>query len=62
FALLFAWYLEMGMKSHSPTKDPEKLYREGGFMAYIIFLSIIVVILLNVHIPWLERFVKPLVY
>ena len=32
---LFAYYLHLGMKPDSPTQNPEKLYRERGFVAYL---------------------------
>jgi decaprenyl-phosphate phosphoribosyltransferase len=62
FAVLFVWYLAIGMRSHSPTKDPEKFYRERGFMAYVAFLSIAVWLLLIVDIPFLKVFVERVKY
>lgn len=62
FAILFVWYLAMGMTPRSPTQDPEKLYRQGGFMAYVVFLGAVVALLLIVDIPWLQFFVERLHY
>jgi 4-hydroxybenzoate polyprenyltransferase len=62
FAVLFVWYLAMGMKPQSPTQDPEKLYRQAGFMAYVAFLAAVVALLLIVDIPWLQFFVERLHY
>lgn len=62
FALLFAWYLAIGMRSQSPTQNPEKLYRETKFVAFVIFIGFFVVMLLFVDIPWLQVFVKKLEY
>lgn len=58
FALLFVWYLAIGMKPHSPTQNPEKLYRETGFIAYLAFLCLVVAGLFVVDLPWLEVFVE----
>ena len=62
FALLFVWYLAIGMKPHSQSQDPEKIYRERGFMAYVVFLGIVVMLLLIVDIPWLQFLVERLTY
>ncbi len=58
FALLFVWYLAIGMKPHSATQNPEKLYRETGFITYLVFLCIFVAVLFVVDLPWLEIFVE----
>jgi hypothetical protein len=62
FAVLFVWYLAIGMRPHSPTKDPEKFYRERGFMAYVVFLAAAVWLLLVVNIPVLNIFVERVKY
>jgi decaprenyl-phosphate phosphoribosyltransferase len=62
FALLFVWYLAIGMKPYSQSQDPEKIYRERGFMAYVVFLGIVVMLLLIVDIPWLQFLVERLTY
>lgn len=54
FALLFAWYLALGMRRYSPTQNPEKLYREVGFVAYLIVLIGVVGALFVIDIPWLH--------
>ena len=62
FALLFVWYLAIGMKPYSQSQDPEKIYRERGFMAYVVFLGIVVMLLLIVDIPRLQFLVERLTY
>ena len=57
FALLFVWYLAIGMKPDSAAQRPEKLYRNGGFVAYTVFLAFLVVFLFFFDIPSLEIFV-----
>lgn len=53
-ALLFTWYLAIAMKIHSIAKDPEKLYREPGFMLFIGFIVVLAVFTYNVDIPFLH--------
>ena len=60
FAILFVWYLAIGMRSHSSAQDPETFYRERWFMAYVLLLAIAVMLLLVVDIPWLQFLVEPL--
>lgn len=54
FALLFVWYLHIGMKPHSPTQNPEKLYQEKGFIAYVSFMGVIIAALFMIDIPLLN--------
>lgn len=57
FALLFAWYLAIGLKPDSEAQRPEKLYRNWYFLAYVVFLGGLVVTLFVVDIPILQLFV-----
>lgn len=57
FALLFVWYLAIGMKPDSAAQRPEKLYRNRRFVAYTVFLAFLVVFLFFFDIPSLEIFV-----
>jgi decaprenyl-phosphate phosphoribosyltransferase len=52
-ALLFVWYLQIGMKHDSAAQKPEKLYKERTFMAYVVGVGTLFMILLVVKIPWL---------
>ena len=52
-ALLFVWYLKIGMKHDSAAQKPEKLYKERTFMAYVVGVGALFTILLVVRIPWL---------
>lgn len=56
FALLFTWYLHIGFKDNSPAQYPEKLYRETGFMLFLLILSIVLFLLIYINIPWLRFF------
>jgi hypothetical protein len=48
---LFAYYLHLGMKPDSPTENPEKLYREQGFVAYLVVCFVVFVVLMFTSIP-----------
>jgi 4-hydroxybenzoate polyprenyltransferase len=53
-ALLFTWYLLLGMRSHSPAQPPERLYREWPFVLYVAGLCVLLTVLTLVDLPWLE--------
>jgi decaprenyl-phosphate phosphoribosyltransferase len=50
---LFAFYLKLGLKDDSPTQNPEKLYRERGFVAYLVVCFAVFVLLMFTRIPLL---------
>ena len=54
FALLFAWYLQIGFRKDSPVQYPEKLYKEKIFMLFIGFLTVILLSLFYIDMPWLQ--------
>lgn len=62
FALLFVWYLAIGMKPGSNAQRPERLYREVYFMGYVTLLCAAVTLLFVVDIPWLSVFVESVRY
>jgi decaprenyl-phosphate phosphoribosyltransferase len=57
-ALLFTWYLHIGFEENSIVQTPEKLYQKKGFVAYVFFLFVLLVVLLKIDIPALDWFVK----
>jgi 4-hydroxybenzoate polyprenyltransferase len=57
-ALLFTWYLVIGMRAPSVAQSPEKLYREGPFVAYVAALSVLIVLLFFIDLPWLNVLVE----
>jgi decaprenyl-phosphate phosphoribosyltransferase len=61
-ALLFAWYLAIGLRPSSPAQSPEKLYRELGFVAYVTALVIFIALLLIVDFPVLQVLMEPVAY
>jgi decaprenyl-phosphate phosphoribosyltransferase len=62
FALLFAWYLDIGLREHSPTQNPEKLYQEVGLVAFLVFLIIVVTGLFFIDLPFLQFFLNQVTY
>jgi decaprenyl-phosphate phosphoribosyltransferase len=58
FALLFAWYLKIGLQPDSPAQKPEKLYRQKKFRWFVLFLGLLLVSLILVDIPVLHWFLR----
>jgi 4-hydroxybenzoate polyprenyltransferase len=48
---LFAYYMKLGLQPDSPTQNPEKLYRQHGFVAYLIVCFAVFVMLMFTSIP-----------
>ena len=46
-----AWYLKLGLEEDSPVQNPERLYRERGFLLYTIGCLAVFVLLMFVQIP-----------
>ena len=53
-ALLFTWYLVIGMRAQSAAQTPELLYRERGFMTHVAGVALLVVLLFLVDLPWVH--------
>ena len=49
----FGYYLKLGLQDDSPVQHPEKLYRERGFMRYLVFCSVVFVLLMLLRVPLL---------
>jgi len=62
FALLFTWYLEIGMREESPAQAPEGLFREWRFVAFTVALVVLVGVLFYLDIPWLAWLLERKVY
>jgi decaprenyl-phosphate phosphoribosyltransferase len=50
---LFAYYMHIGMLPDSPVQNPEKLYRQRGFFAYMVLCTVVFVVLMFTSIPGL---------
>lgn len=48
---LFAYYMKLGLQPDSPTQNPEKLYKQRGFVAYLIVCFTVFVTLMFTSIP-----------
>jgi 4-hydroxybenzoate polyprenyltransferase len=48
---LLAYYMKLGLKRDSPVQNPERLYRERGFMLYATASLVVFVLLMFVRIP-----------
>jgi hypothetical protein len=54
--------MAIGMHEDAVTQRPEKLYQERGFMAYLIFLGILVTIVFFIDLPpWFDFLINPIV-
>ncbi|MFN0113307.1 MAG: UbiA family prenyltransferase [Paracoccaceae bacterium] len=51
FALLFVWYQAIAMRPGSAAINPERLYTEPKFVAFVGFLGVLVAVLFWVDIP-----------
>jgi 4-hydroxybenzoate polyprenyltransferase len=49
---LFAYYMHLGMLPDSPVQNPEKLYRQRGFFAYMVLCTVTFVLLMFTSIPF----------
>jgi decaprenyl-phosphate phosphoribosyltransferase len=57
-ALLFAWYLRIGLKPDSAAQHPERLYRERAFIAYVGLVAAELTALVFIDIPDLKWFLN----
>jgi 4-hydroxybenzoate polyprenyltransferase len=48
---MFAYYFHLSMLPNSPVQNPEHLYRQHGFLAYMILCTIIFIVLMFTSIP-----------
>ena len=48
---LFAYYMNIGLQPNSPVQNPEKLYRQRGFMAYLVVCTVVFLVLMFTSIP-----------
>jgi decaprenyl-phosphate phosphoribosyltransferase len=57
-ALLFSWYLYIGLQENSAAQHPELLYKEKKFLLYMLFLAGLFFILIVIDIPQLNWFLS----
>jgi decaprenyl-phosphate phosphoribosyltransferase len=58
-ALVMAVYLHVALKENSAAQNPEKLYREPALMGSVVLTSLIVLVLLSVDLPVMQRIFTP---
>jgi decaprenyl-phosphate phosphoribosyltransferase len=58
-ALVMAIYFKLAFEKNSAVQNPEKLYREPGLMLWFTVTVVVMVGLLFVRLPWLERRFMP---
>jgi len=56
---LIAWYIHLGFQEDSPAQYPERLYRQRGFLAFAVLCVGVMVALLFVDVPVLDRIFVP---
>jgi 4-hydroxybenzoate polyprenyltransferase len=59
FAVLFTWYLGIGLKADSAAQAPEKLYEERAFMGFAALTFAVVVALSFANLPALDGLMRP---
>jgi decaprenyl-phosphate phosphoribosyltransferase len=47
----FGYYLKLGLQQDSPAQHPERLYRERGFVRYLVFSMVVLVMLMLIQVP-----------
>jgi len=47
----FAWYMKLGLQAGSPVQNPERLYKERGFMLYLAATVLFGALLMFTEIP-----------
>lgn len=57
-ALLLAVYLGVALRKNSPVQYPEKLYREKGLVCCSLITTAVLVLLLYIDLPWLNKYLK----
>ena len=50
---VFAYYLKIGLLPNSPVQNPEKLYKQRGFFLYMVFATLVFILLMFTSIPGL---------
>ncbi len=53
---LFAFYMHIGLRPDSPVQNPERLYRQRGFFAYLLLTTAVFLLLMFTSIPSLYWF------
>jgi 4-hydroxybenzoate polyprenyltransferase len=60
FALMFTWYLAIGLRPGSSAQAPERLYTERAFLAYVGIVALCMTALFFIDIPQMHVLVEPI--
>ena len=58
-ALVMAVYLHVALKDNSAAQNPEKLYREPALMGSVVAAAVLILALLSVDLPIMQRIFTP---
>ncbi len=47
----FAWYMKLGLQTNSPVQNPERLYKERGFVIYLAATVLVGALLMVTRVP-----------
>ncbi len=56
---VIGWYIHLGFLEDSPTQYPERLYRQKGFVGYLLACVALMIVLLFVDIPQIGEWFAP---
>ncbi len=48
---LFAYYMKLGLQPDSPVQNPERLYKQRGFLVYLVVCTVTFIVLMFTSIP-----------
>jgi decaprenyl-phosphate phosphoribosyltransferase len=57
-AVVFAWYLRIGLKPDSAAQSPERMYGERGFALYCVFVVVLLYMAFVLDVPGLTWFLQ----
>jgi 4-hydroxybenzoate polyprenyltransferase len=60
-ALVMAVYLNVALKPNSAAQNPEKLYREPALMSSVVVAAVMILALLSIDLPIMQRIFTPTV-
>jgi|TARA_B100001057_G_scaffold501258_1_gene622747 decaprenyl-phosphate phosphoribosyltransferase len=62
YAILFSWYLSMGLNKNSSVENPERLHTNYSFVFFSFFVLVATIICAWIKLPWLNLLLKPLIF
>jgi decaprenyl-phosphate phosphoribosyltransferase len=62
YAILFSWYLLMGLSKNSSVENPERLYSNYSFVFFSFFVLVATIVCAWIKLPWLNLLLKPFIF